>query len=419
MSGEAGVQFARSEEYERGQAQGRAVADRCDVAVVGAGPYGLSVAAHLSAADGLDVRVFGPTMSFWWQQMPTGMLLRSPWEACHLSDPGRELTLDDYHAQCETPFSSPVPLSSFVEYGRWFQRAAFPEVDERTVREVERVGAGFRLELADGELLSADRVVVAAGIADFAWRPPEYAGLPASHVSHSVDHRDLSPFAGKRVAVVGGGQSALESAALLHEHGAEVEVLVRDPRVHWLIRRWHHQIPVLSRLAYAPPDVGPAFVSWLVALPQIYRLMPRKLQDRLARRSIRAAGSAWLVPRLEDVPITMDSPVAEVARANGHVRLRLGDGATREVDHVLLATGYRVDVAKYPFLSPRLVDAISRVGGYPRLDHGFQTSVPGLHFVGAPAAWSMGPLMRFVAGADFAARSVARAILAAAVRSRG
>jgi FAD-dependent urate hydroxylase len=418
MSGEARFQLAHSDE-ERGHVRERPVADRCNVAVVGAGPYGLSVAAHLRAADGLDVRVFGPTMSFWRQQMPTGMLLRSPWEACHLSDPDRELTLDDYHAQCEAPFSSPVPLSSFVEYGRWFQRTAVPDVDERTVRAVERVDSRFRLELADGERLDADRVVVSAGIADFAWRPPEYADLPESHVSHSVDHRDLSPFAGNRVAVVGGGQSALESAALLHEHGSEVEVLVRDPRVRWLIRRWKHQIPVLSRLAYAPPDVGPAFASWLVALPQIYRLMPRKLQDRLAHRSIRAAGAAWLLPRLQDVPITTDSHVAEVARANGHVRLRLGDGGTREVDHVLLATGYRVDVAKYSFLSQRLVEEIVRVDGHPRLDHGFQSSVPGLHFVGAPAAWSMGPLMRFVAGADFAARSVARSILAAAVRSRG
>ena len=419
MSGDAGLQLARSEEEERRQARGGPVADRCNVAVVGAGPYGLSVAAHLRAADGLDVRIFGPTMSFWQRQMPTGMLLRSPWEACHLSDPGRELTLDDYHAQSENRFSSPVPLSSFVEYGRWFQRTAVPNVDERTVRKVERSLAGFELELADGERLIADSVVVAAGIADFAWRPPEYADLPESHVSHSVDHSDLSRFAGQRVAVVGGGQSGLESAALLHEHGADVEVLVRDLQVRWLIRRWHHRIPLLSRLAYAPPDVGPAFVSWLVALPQIYRLMPRKVQDRLARRSIRAAGSAWLVPRLEDVAITTGNPIVGVARTNGHVRLRLGDGATREVDHVLLATGYRVDVAKYSFLSSRLVDAITRVGGYPRLDHGFQTNVPGLHFVGAPAAWSMGPLMRFVAGADFAARSVTRAILAAAAWSRG
>jgi lysine/ornithine N-monooxygenase len=414
MAGEAGVQVPRRDGRAR---EGRA-ARRCGVAIVGAGPYGLSVAAHLRAADGFDVRVFGPPMSFWQRRMPEGMLLRSPWEACHLSDPSGEYTLDHYHAQSEKPFSSPVPLSRFVDYGCWFQRAMVPDVDERSVKRVEPVGDGFGVELADGERIEVDRVVIAAGIADFAWRPPEYTKLPPSHVSHSVDHRDLARFSGQRVAVVGGGQSALESAALLKEHGADVELLARGDEIRWLTRRWHHEIPLLSRLLYAPPDVGPAFVSWLVALPQLFRRLPRELQDRLATRSVRAAGAAWLVPRLQDVPLTTDCSVSEVAAVNGHVRLRLGDGGERLVDHVLLATGYQVDMAKYPFLSPRLLERMSLVNGYPRLDHGFQTSVPGLHVVGAPAAWSMGPLMRFVAGADFAARSLTRGVLAAAGRSR-
>src|SRR5262249_521082 len=159
---------------------------------------------------------------------------------------------------------------------------------------------GFSVELEDGEEVRARRVVVAAGIAGFAHRPAEYAHLPATHASHSVDHRDLTAFQGKRVAVVGGGRSALEPAALRHEEGADVEVVVRDPEVGWLIRRWHHNLPVVSKCLYAPPDVGPAFVSWLVALPQVFRTLPRGLQDRFARRSIRAAGSAWLVPRLQE-----------------------------------------------------------------------------------------------------------------------
>ena len=414
MAGETGLRVPRRDERGRRGAGTR----RCGVAVVGAGPYGLSVAAHLRAADGLDVRVFGPTMSFWQQRMPEGMLLRSPWDACHLSDPRGEYTLDHFHAQSKTPFSSPVPLPRFVDYGYWFQRAMVPDVDERTVRTVEPLEHGFAVELADGERIEAERVVIAAGIADFAWRPPEYTNLPPSHVSHSVDHRNLAHFSGQRVAVVGGGQSALESAALLKAHGAEVELLARGDQIRWLTRRWHHEVPLLSRLLYAPPDVGPAFVSWLVALPQLFRRLPRGLQNRLATRSVRAAGAAWLVPRLQDVPLTTDCSVSEVAAVNGHVRLGLEDGDLRVVDHVLLATGYRVDMAKYPFLSPRLLQRMSLVDGYPRLDHGFQTTVPGLYVVGAPAAWSMGPLMRFVAGADFAARSLTRAVLAAGGQSR-
>jgi hypothetical protein len=383
----------------------------CDVAIVGAGPYGLSTAAHLIAADGLDVRVFGEPMTFWDRNMPVGMLLRSPWPACNLSDPHGEGTLDRFRAERGDAFGEPVPLDRFVAYGRWFQRSFVSSVDPRTVRRVEALRDGFRVELADGEPLRARRVVVAAGIDRFAWRPPEFGALPPELVSHTVDHRELSSFAGKRVLVAGGGQSGLESAALLHESGAQVEVLVKNPMVFWLTRRWQHRMPIVSDMLYAWPDVGPAGVSHLVARPALYRRLPRRLQDRLAKRSIRAAGAGWLVDRLGDVPIHTGVGVAQTTRVNGHVEVRLDDGSRRAADHVLLATGYRVDVAKYDFLAPELVRRISRVYGHPRLDHGLESSVPGLHFVGAPAAWSAGPLMRFVAGAGFASRSVVRAIL--------
>jgi hypothetical protein len=161
-------------------------------------------------------------------------------------------------------------------------------------------------------------------------------------------------------------------------------------------------------LLYAPPDVGPAFVSQLVARPDLYRRTPRRLQDRLATRSVRPAGAGWLRPRLRDVPIRNGVQVAGVDSCHGRVRLRLDDGTEQTVDHVLLGTGYRVDLSKYGFLAPQLVEAIDCVNGYPRLSGGFETSVPGLHIVGAPAAWSFGPLMRFVAGSGFAGRVLAR-----------
>jgi hypothetical protein len=169
-------------------------------------------------------------------------------------------------------------------------------------------------------------------------------------------------------------------------------------------------MPVVSGMLYAWPDVGPAGVSHLVARPALYRRMPRKTQDRLAQRALRPAGAAWLVPRLADVPIHTDVRIRNAARVRGHVRVVLSDGSQRLADHVLLATGYRVDVAKYPFLAPGLVERIGRVDGHPRLTRGFESTVEGLHFVGAPAAWSHGPLMRFVAGAGFASRSLAHGI---------
>jgi NADPH-dependent 2,4-dienoyl-CoA reductase/sulfur reductase-like enzyme len=289
---------------------------------------------------------------------------------------------------------------------------AVPQVDQRTVRAVEATGAGFRVETEDGEPLDAGRVIVAAGIAPFPRRPAEFRGLSRELVSHAVDHDNLSGFAGRRVVVIGGGQSGLESAALLHEAGADVEVLVQYPVVHWLTRRWQHRVPVVSSLLYAWPDVGPAGASHLVARPGLYGRMPRRTQDRLAARSVRAAGAAWLVPRLRGVPIRTGLRVIDASPVGDRVRLRLSDGSKRAADHVLLGTGYRVDVAGYDFLAPDLVAAVRAVNGLPVLNRAFESSVPGLHFVGAPAAWSHGPLMRFVAGAGFASRRVARAIAA-------
>jgi len=384
----------------------------CDVAIVGAGPYGLAAAAHLHAANGLDIRVFGEPMSFWDRQMPHGMVLRSPYVASHISDPGRDLTLDSYQTATRQELSRPVSLGRFVDYGRWFQKEAFAQLDTRQVTEIDANGSGLRLELADGDTLRPSRVVVAAGIMPFAWKPTQFRHLPTELASHTSEHRDLSHFSGRRVIVVGGGQSALESAALLHETGAEVEVLVRAGRIFYLRRvpRLHRLGPLTSFL-FAPAEVGPAGISRIVSAPQWYRRMPRYLQDRFAVRSLRPAGAAWLVARLQNVPITVDTNVVSADAREEGVELTLEDGSRRTCDHVLLATGYRVDIGDYPFLSRRLVDRVDRAGGFPKLDRGFQTSVDGLHFIGAPAAWSYGPLMRFVAGTEFAAPVLTRAIL--------
>jgi FAD-dependent urate hydroxylase len=215
------------------------------------------------------------------------------------------------------------------------------------------------------------------------------------------------------VTVIGVGQSALESAGLLHEMGADVEVLVRARFVCWLWRQiWFHTFRPVARLLHAPPDVGQAGLSHLVARPNLFRRLPRPMQDHLGKRAIRPAGAAWLYPRCEPVRITTGRMVTSASTNGGQVALGLSDGTKRQVDHMLLATGYRVDIASYPFPSRGLLQMIHRAAGSPQLDAGFQSSVPGLHFLGAPAAWSFGPLMRFVAGTEFASRALTRGILA-------
>lgn len=388
-----------------------------DVVVVGAGPYGLAAAAHLAAVDGLTVRVFGEPMSFWERQMPAGMLLRSPREASHISDPAGALTLDAYEAEIGEEPTRPVPLERFVDYGRWFQRQAIGDVDARRIVRVHGAPGALSLELDDGETVAARHVVLAGGIAPFAWRPTEFDHLPPELASHASEHADLSRFAGARVIVVGGGQSALESAALLREAGAEVRVLVRASHVNWLVRSSRlHRLQFVRRMLYAPADIGPAGVSWLVASPRWFKRLPIRAQVPLARRSIRPAGSGWLLPRLEPVPIEVGSTIVSATPVGGGVEIELTGGERRAADHVLLGTGYRVDVSRLELLAPEIRSALRLVGGYPVLDCSFQSSVPGLHFVGASAAWSFGPLMRFVAGTGFAARAVAKGIAASAAR---
>jgi FAD-dependent urate hydroxylase len=377
--------------------------ESCDIAIIGAGPYGLSVAAHLNGKS--QVRVLGKPMSFWQHNMPKGMFLRSPWSACSLSDPGRALTLDAFERERNIRIARPVPLDVFVEYGLWFQEQAVPEVDPRAVELLEHCDGEFRISLDDGESLRARAVVLAAGIIPFAAFPSAYAGISSSRVSHSSEHSDLTAFEDQRVVVVGGGQSAIESAAILNEAGASVEVIIRAPEVNWLHRsaRIHR---AAGRLLYAPSDIGPAGVSWLVAAPWAFRRIPRPMQDPLAARCIRPAASGWLAPRLDGIHVTMGCAVVAASEQNGEVRIELDDGTGRMVDHVLLATGYEVDIARYPFLDRRLLEGVDRVRGFPRLHRGYESSVRGLHFVGAPAAWSFGPLSRFVAGAGCAARAV-------------
>jgi cation diffusion facilitator CzcD-associated flavoprotein CzcO len=379
-----------------------------DVAVVGAGPYGLSCAAHLRAR-GLDVHVLGRPMDLWERRMPAGMFLRSSWEASTISDPDGALSLDAYEAERPAPIERPIPLDDYLGYGRWFQRRAVPDLDTRRVVVVRRDTAGFRLDLDDGGTLAARRVVIATGPAGFARRPPALSRLPAPFVRHSIDVRFLDEYHGRRTAVIGSGQSAIELAALLHEAGAEVEVIARADHVRWLRRSgWlHARDGAVRRLLYPPTDVGPVGLSWLVAKPGAWRYVPYGLGERIAYRCIRPAASGWLVPRTTDVTLTLARSVTDAAVHGDSLRLRLDEGGEREVDRVVLATGFDIRADRHPLLSAELLARVRTRAGAAELGRGFESSVPGLHFVGAFAAASFGPVMRFVSGTPFTGRALA------------
>jgi FAD-dependent urate hydroxylase len=389
---------------------------RLPVVVVGAGPNGLAVAAHLRDA-GIEVVSFGKTLESWSRNMPAGMLLRSRRRSSHIADPHQELTIDAYEGALGAQVSSPmIKLEEFIDYGRWFQRTAVPDVDTRRVTDVARRGDAFRVTLDDGEEVNASRVIVAAGLSPFVHRPEPFAALGDGLVSHSYEHAELAEFAGLRTAVIGAGQSALESAALLHEEGASVEVLARTPSIRWLGddsdgAAGGSTVSDRLKAALAPPtDVGGPVHGWIAAVPDVFRRTPESTHPTISFKCIRPAGSGWLRSRLADVPISLGLEVVDAQARDGVVELRLNDGSSRTVDRVLLGTGFRVDVRRYPFLNGELLADLELAGGYPVLRAGLESSVPGLHFAGAPAAHTFGPVMRFVVGSWFAAPAIARRV---------
>ncbi|HET7850876.1 MAG TPA: NAD(P)-binding domain-containing protein [Pseudolabrys sp.] len=387
--------------------------DACEVAIVGAGPYGLSISTHLRAA-GVSNRVFGDTMGFWRKNMPNGMKLRSPWRASHIIDPAREHSLDVFADAHGIAHVENLPLKDFVRYGEWFQRRAVPDVDPRMVRSIASSRNGFQLRLEDGGAVDALRVVVAMGLTNQAFIPDEFRGLPADLLSHSSAVIAPADFRGKKVAVVGRGQSACESAVLLNEAGAEVELICRGP-VHWIgaeasqqgrseiLKWWIHKVMT------APSAVGPFPYNWAVDVPSILRVLPAGFRDALSKRSLRPAASAWLRARAGGVHMNAGRIVRE-ARVSGSRAALQFEGGFSEFDHVVAATGYKTDLAKLNVLAPELLEGIALRGNFPVLSRGFESSIPGLHFVGSPAVGSFGPLPRFVAGCGYAARSVTRAV---------
>jgi cation diffusion facilitator CzcD-associated flavoprotein CzcO len=387
--------------------------DTHDVVIVGAGPYGLSAAAHLRHATGLDVRVFGKPMSFWERHMPAGMLLRSLASASDIADPDNRLSIAAYERlNGHQDVNEPVAARDFIRYGHWFHHEAAVAADHRSVVRIELSQKGYRLTLDQGETVGARRLVLAAGIQPFAHRPAIFNGLPCSLVSHSSEQRDYAQFRHKEVLVIGGGQSALEAAASLHEVGADVEILIRKAAL-------HHDKSVSSRLKtnrwlrllYGQGDVGPAGISLIIQRPSVFRRLPRAVQYAWDRRAIRPRFSYQHVRGMPDIRVHVRRFVVQARPRFERLRVHLNDGAERTVDHVVLGTGYRVDVARYEFFSPEVLERIRLVDGYPRLDSGFESSLPGLHFLGAPAAWSFGPLVRFVAGTGFTSRALRRRIL--------
>ncbi len=396
------------------------MSDAVDVAIVGAGPYGLSLAAHLRAA-GVDFRQFGRPMHLWREQMPRGMFLKSQGFASNLSDPGDEFTLAAFCSTAGRPYADyglPVPLENFVAYGDWFVRQLSGCVERTLVTSLAEHQGRFELSLANGKTAIARRVVLATGVEHFAYTPPSLSGQAS--VSHSSAITEPADFAGKRVVVIGRGQSALESAALLRENGADVEIITRSAAIAWNGPPLAPERPLLQRLREPEAGLGSGWGTWFYSRhPGLFRHLREQARIHRARTALGPAGASWLRERVDgQIPIRTGQAVDQVrGTADGvTVALLSRGGARSEVhaDHVIAATGYRPDLARLHFVDDRLRARLRTVDRTAAVDATYQTSVEGLYMIGPAVAPVFGPVMRFVYGSAHAARTVTRRLAATA-----
>jgi cation diffusion facilitator CzcD-associated flavoprotein CzcO len=366
--------------------------EKTTLLVVGAGPYGLAVAAH-ARERGIDTHVVGKPLGFWTDHMPEGMYLRSGTD-WHLDASG----VHTFEAFVEDRGLSgseldPIPIQVFLEYATWFQGQKHLVVHDRFVADLEQQDGQFVATFDDGSEIAAERVVAAPGCGYFAQVPEWASGLPTGVATHTSGVVRFDEFAGRRVLIVGGRQSAYEWAALLGEHGAErVDIVHR------------HDLPRFERVSWRFVD---DHVDATIRTPGWWRSLPQVEQDRIARQFWevgRLTLEWWLTPRLSGDRFRFRPRTHVVGATSDHgvTAARLSDGDTVHADHVIFATGYKAEIANVPYLR-RLLPGLAVVEGFPVLDEWFQSSVGGLYFPGFPATRDFGPFFGFTKACPAAA----------------
>ena len=389
-----------------------------DVAIIGAGPYGLSLAAYLKA-NGVPFRIFGTPMGFWRAHMPKGMWLKSDGFASDIYDPNGTLPLKQYCAERAIEYADmgvPVRLDTFTSYGLAFKERMVPEVEERTVESLRSTSSGFNLTLDNGEIVTPRRVIVAVGISHFEYVPPSLANLPREFVSHSSYHHDLERFRNRSIAVIGAGASAIDLAGLLHHAGAKVQLVTRRPRLHI------HEPPrvgprsLWEQLRAPISGVGPGWrARFYCDAPMLFHFLPEQLRLNVVRRAI-GPSAGWYMKDMVvgRVPLILSHTLerAEVQNKKVHLHLRQPDGSEREVvvEHAIAATGYKVDLRRLVFLGSDIRSRLKMAAFTPVLSTNFESSIKGLYFVGTASANSFGPVMRFAFGARFTAPHLSQAL---------
>jgi hypothetical protein len=389
-----------------------------DTAILGAGPYGLSIAAHFRRR-GIPFRIFGRPMDSWLNHMPKGMMLKSDGFASDIYDPEKAFTLRQFCAERGIKYADtgvPVHLDTFSAYGLAFRDRMVPELEDKLVASVDRAPGGFLLRLEDGETFQSRKVVLAVGITHFEHVPENLAHLPAEFFSHSARHREVEPFRGRSVVVIGGGASALDLAGLLREAGADVQLVSRAAELHFHSqptgkpRSWWQQI------RHPQSGLGPGARSRFYAdAPGAFHYLPERIRLDIVRKALGPSGGWFIRDKvIGKLPLHLGCTPqgAEVQNGKVHLKVRAADGTQSEIvtEHVIAATGYKVDLERLQFLNPEIRSKVKTLNGAPVLSSNFESSVDGLYFGGVSGANSFGPVMRFAFGAGFAARTITSAL---------
>lgn len=386
-----------------------------DTLIIGAGPFGLSISAHLREL-GVDHVIVGKTNGTYRSHCPAGMNLKSEPYASVIAAPRPGYDIATYSAKHGFDYADrigPVSLDRFLGYTDWFAEQLVPDVRDLTVTKVTGRDGGFMVEFAEAESMVARQVIVATGVVPHRYVPDELSKLPSDLVTHAIDHSTLAPYKGRRVAVIGAGQSALETAAILHEEGADVQMIVRGPALKFVDPNPEH-VSALGQIKWPVTQLCEGWWCVFANSPGIFRLLPESRRVVYGRTFLGPSGSWWLRDRVEGVVDALTSTRVRAAAAQGSgVRLTLdGSVKTLDVDHVIAGTGFHVDVAGLPFLGQDLLARIPSAKGYPALSRVGESRVPGLYFAGAMAAGALGPSERFIAGTHnvtaMLAKSVAR-----------
>jgi thioredoxin reductase len=398
-----------------------------ETAIVGTGPYGLSIAAHLRHL-GIPYRIFGRPMDSWISHMPKGMLLKSDGFASNIYAPNDQFTLKQFCAERGIAYAdmgSPVQLDTFSDYGREFRNRMVPELEEKLVTHVESHPDGFFLRLDNGETLTAKRVILAVGITHFAYTPESLGKLPAEFASHSFQHSDPESLRGRSVAVIGAGSSAIDLAAILHEAGVDVQLVARGEALKFHSRMQTDKPRSLWQQVRSPiSGLGPGLSSRFYAnFPHVFHGLPESYRVETVRTFLGPAGGWFAKDKvMGKVPLSLGYAIESAQISENRVCLNLrsenGNQRTLRVDHVIAATGYRPDMDRLTLLSADLRSKVKTAHRSPVLSRAFESSVPGLYFTGLAAAYSFGPVMRFAFGAGYTSHHLTEKIAKVAARGR-